>query len=149
MLSWEQFEKAAPEMASFGLSRMAERVMYLGTVRKDGTPGSTPSPRSSAPGTSSHSCIRLPKGHDLQRNGRYAIHSLVKDWNGSDGEFSITGKARPVEDEKTREIAAQGSPCAPKGEYVCFEFLVEECLTTHYVDGNPQYARWKESASKR
>jgi len=150
VLSWEQFEKAAPEMASFGLQRMSERVMYLGTVRRDGNPRVHPfTPFVSSGRLFAFMYPTSPKGHDLQRNGRYAIHSLVKDWNGSDGEFSITGKARLIEDQKTRAIATQGCPYAPKGTYVCFEFLVEECLIGRYVDGKPQYSRWKESSASK
>jgi len=149
LLSWEQFEKAAPEMARFGVQRMSEMVMYLGTVRKDGNPRVHPfTPFVSSGRLFAFMYPTSPKGHDLQRNGRYVIHSLVKDWNGTDGEFSITGKARLIEDEKTREVATKGCPHTPKGVYICFEFLVAECLTTHYVDGKPQYARWKDSASK-
>ena len=136
-------------MARFGVQRMSEMVMYLGTVRKDGNPRVHPfTPFVSSGRLFAFMYPTSPKGHDLQRNGRYVIHSLVKDWNGTDGEFSITGKARLIEDEKTREVATKGCPHTPKGVYICFEFLVAECLTTHYVDGKPQYARWKDSASK-
>ena len=34
----------------------------------------------------------------------------------------------------------------PVGEYDCFEFFVEECMTNHYVGGKPQVERWKESS---
>lgn len=128
---------------------MSERVMYLGTVRKDGYPRVHPfTPFVSSGHLFAFMYPTSPKGHDLQRSGHYAIHSLVKDWNGTDGEFTITGRARLVEDEKTKEVAAQGCPYSPKGSYVCFEFFLEECLVTRYVDGKPQYARWKESTSK-
>jgi Pyridoxamine 5'-phosphate oxidase len=149
LLSWEQFEKAAPEMARFGAQRMAEKVMYIGTLRKDGYPRVHPfTPFVSAGRLFAFMYATSPKGHDLKRDGRYVIHSLVKDWNGGDGEFTITGRARLVEDEKTRAIAVQGCPYTATADYVCFEFLVEECLTNHYVDGKPQPARWKEPTSK-
>jgi hypothetical protein len=89
-----------------------------------------------------------PKGFDLRRDGRYVMHSLVKDMNGSDGEFSITGRAREVEDSNTRELAAQGCPFKPADRYVLFEFSIEECLTNHYVGGKPQFSRWKAPTSK-
>ena len=149
MLTWEQFEKAAPEMARFGAERMSEKVMYIGTLRKDGYPRVHPfTPFVSSGRLFAFMYPTSPKGHDLKRDGRYVIHSLVKDWNGSDGEFTITGRARLVEDEGTRKVAVNGCPYTPKGDYVCFEFLVEECLTNHYVEGKPQLVRWKESASK-
>jgi Pyridoxamine 5'-phosphate oxidase len=128
---------------------MAEKVMYIGTLRKDGYPRVHPfTPFVSAGRLFAFMYATSPKGHDLKRDGRYVIHSLVKDWNGGDGEFTITGRARLVEDEKTRGIAVQGCPYTTTADYVCFEFLVEECLTNHYVDRKPQPARWKEPTSK-
>ena len=56
----------------------------------------------------------------------------MKDPNGSDGGFSITGRARAVADPETREVAAKGSPYTPADRYVLFEFLVEECFVNHY-----------------
>jgi len=149
LLTWEQFEKAAPDMARFGTERLSENVMYLGTLRKDGSPRVHPfTPFVSSGRLFAFMYPTSPKGHDLQRDGRYFIHSLVRDENGAPGEFSISGRARLIEDEETRAVAAQGCPYTPKGVYVCFEFLIEECRTTHYVDGNARYARWKASPAK-
>jgi hypothetical protein len=149
LLTWKEFEETAPEMARFGARRMSERVMYIGTVRRDGYPRVHPfTPFVSSGHLFAFMEPTSPKAHDLQRDGRYAIHSLVKDWNGTDGEFSISGRARLVEDQETRAVAARGCPYTPADRYVCFEFSVEECLTNHYVDGKPQFARWKESNSK-
>ncbi len=150
MLSWESFAKSAPEMAQFGVERMAERVMYLGTINKKGYPRVHPFTPFVAGG---HLYAFMeptsPKGHDLRRDPRYTIHSLVKDINGSDGEFSITGGARAVEDPETRVVAAKGCPYTPADRYVLFEFLVEECFVNHYVGGSPSYSRWSESGAKR
>jgi len=54
-----------------------------------------------------------PKGHDLRRDGRYALHSAVRDTEGSNGEFIVTGKARLVSDPQTRAVAAAASTYAP------------------------------------
>ncbi|HMD78951.1 MAG TPA: pyridoxamine 5'-phosphate oxidase family protein [Nitrososphaerales archaeon] len=152
MVTWGEFEKSSPEMARFGAQRMSERVMYIGTVRKDGYPRVHPfTPFLSAGRLFAFMYPTSPKAHDLLRDGRYVIHSLVKDWNGSDGEFMITGRAISVEDQETLAVAAAGCPYTPSGKYVCFEFLVEECMTNHYVDGKPQLVRWKDPSlgSKR
>jgi Pyridoxamine 5'-phosphate oxidase len=148
MSTWAEFEESAPELARFGAQRMTERVMYLGTVRKDGYPRVHPfTPFLSSGRLFAFMEPTSPKAHDIQRDGRYTIHSLVKDMNGSDGEFSITGRAVLVADPAVRKIATSGCPYSPQDRYLCFEFLVESCLTTHYVDGSPQSARWKEPAS--
>ena len=147
MRSWEQFEREAPEMASFGAKRMSERVMYIGTVRKSGYPRVHPfTPFVSSGHLFAFMEPTSPKAHDLERDGKYSIHSLVKDWNGSDGEFSVTGRANMVKDPKVRSLAALGCPYTPADRYVCFEFFVEECMTNHYVGGKPQVSRWKEPA---
>jgi hypothetical protein len=137
-------------MARFGAQRVSKRVMYIATVRRSGYPRVHPfSPFVSSGHLFAFMEPTSPKAHDLQRDGRYSIHSLVKDWNGSDGEFAITGRAQLVGDTETRALAAAGCPYTPAERYICFEFLVEQCLTTHYIDGKPQYSRWKEpSASK-
>jgi len=129
---------------------MSERVMYIGTVRKSGYPRVHPfTPFLSSGHLFAFMEPGSPKAHDLQRDGRYSIHSLVKDWNGSDGEFAITGRARLVEDADGRAMAVAGCPYTPAERYICFEFQVEECLTTHYIDGKPQYHRWKESSASK
>jgi Pyridoxamine 5'-phosphate oxidase len=149
LLTWAQFEESSPEMARFGAQRMSEKVMYIGTVRKNGYPRVHPfTPFVSSGHLFAFMYPTSPKAHDLQRDGRYTIHSLVKDWNGSDGEFAVTGTARLVEDPAMREVAIRGCPYDPsQGSYICFEFFVEECLTNHYAGGKPQLSRWKEAPS--
>jgi Pyridoxamine 5'-phosphate oxidase len=150
LLTWEKFEKAAPELARFGADRMSERVMYLGTVRKDGYPRVHPfTPFIGSGHLFAFMEPTSPKGHDIQRDGRFVIHSLVKDMHGTGGEFSITGKARMVNDPQMRTVAVKGCPYTPSERYVLFEFLIEEAATTHYPDGKPQHGRWKESSGSK
>jgi hypothetical protein len=150
LYTWEQFEKSAPEMARFGAQRMSEGVMYLGTIRKSGNPRVHPfTPFLSAGHLFAFMEPTSPKGHDLRRDGRYAIHSLVKDMNGSDGEFAVSGRARLVNERAVREAAVKGCPYTPADRYVCFEFFVEECLTNHYVNGKPRFVHWKVPRSKQ
>jgi len=150
LLTWEQFERSAPEMARFGAQRMSERVMYIGTVRKNGYPRVHPfTPFLSSGHLFAFMEPTSPKGHDLERDGRYTIHSLVKDMNGSDGEFAISGRALLVKDRAMREAAVKGCPYRPAERYICFEFFVEECLTNHYVNGKPQFVHWKQPYSKQ
>jgi Pyridoxamine 5'-phosphate oxidase len=147
LLDWKRFSAAAPELARFGEKRMAEGVMYIGTIRKTGYPRVHPfTPFISSGRLFAFMKPTSPKGHDLRRDGRFTIHSLVKDMNGSDGEFSMTGKAVLVGDKESLALAAAGCPYTPTERYVCFEFFVEEALSNHYVDGAPQFVRWKETS---
>jgi hypothetical protein len=133
-------------MAEFGSKRFGYRVMYLATVRKNGYPRVHPFTPFVASG---HRFAFMeptsPKGDDLKRNGLYAIHSLVTDMNGSNGEFSITGHSRLVTDPTIRQLAVEGCPYQPKERYICFEFKIEECMTNEYVAGVPKTRHWKES----
>jgi hypothetical protein len=129
---------------------MSERVMYIATVRKNGYPRVHPfTPFVSSGHLFAFMEPASPKAHDLQRDGKYSIHSLVKDWNGSDGEFAITGKASLVDGPELRALAVSGCPYTPSNRYVCFEFFVEEGLTNHYLEGKPQLKHWKESPGPR
>ena len=147
LLAWNEFAAVQPEMAEFGLKRLEHRVMYLATVRKNGYPRVHPfTPFVSSGRLFAFMEPTSPKGRDLQRNGLYMMHSLVTDMNGSNGEFSITGRARLVTDSATRDFAVKGCPYTPNDRYICFEFKLEECMTNTYVDGVPNTRRWKEGS---
>lgn len=145
LLTWAEFAAVEPEMAEFGLKRLEYRVMYLATVRKNGCPRVHPFTPFVA---SSHLFAFMeptsPKALDLQRNGLYAMHSLVTDMDGSNGEFTISGRAQLVTTPATRELAVKGCPYIPKERYICFEFKLEECMTNIYADGVPNTKHWKE-----
>ena len=126
------------------MKRLEYRVMYLATVRKNGYPRVHPFTPFV---TSGHLFAFMepasPKGLDLQRNGLYAIHSLVIDMNGSNGEFTITGRAHLVTDQGARDLAVKGCPYRPKERYVCYEFKLEECMTNTYANGVPNTKHWR------
>ena len=133
-------------MAAYGRERLERKVMYLGTIRSDGYPRVHPfTPFVSSGHLFAFMEPTSPKAHDLQRDGRYAMHSLVTDQNGTGGEFMVTGKSLLVTDQSLRKIAVQGCPYKPSDSYICFEFMLERCLTYVYVNGNPNVTHWKEN----
>jgi len=147
LLTWNEFAAVQPEMAEFGLKRLEYRVMYLATVRNNGYPRVHPfTPFVSSGRLFAFMEPTSPKGRDLQRNGLYMMHSLVTDMNGTNGEFSITGRARLVTNSATRDWAVKGCPYTPNDRYICFEFKLEECMTNTYADGVPNTRRWKEGS---
>ena len=134
-------------MAEFGLKRFEYRVMYLATLRKNGYPRVHPfTPFVASGRLFAFMEPTSPKGADLQRNGHYAMHSLVSDMNGTNGEFMITGRALLVTDPSTRSLAVKGCPYTPQARYICFEFKIEECITNTYVDGAPNAKHWREGS---
>lgn len=143
-MSWKALEEQNPELAAFGLERLNGKVSYLATIRKDGSPRVHPMTPIIGEGrffvfmepTS-------PKGHDIRRDGRYAIHCAVSDNSGESGEFSLTGRARLVEDPEVRALAASISSYAPAERYILFEFELETVASTSYGGGPPQRRLWK------
>ena len=144
-MSWRDLQEAKPELAAFGAERFAGGVAYLATVRKDGGPRVHPVTPIVGQG-------RLflfmeptsPKGHDLRRDGRYALPSAVSDAGGGNGEFLIKGRADLIEEPEIRTLAAELAPYDPADRYVLFELGVESALATIYDEsGEPQRRRWK------
>jgi hypothetical protein len=143
-MSWNTLETADPELAAFGAERLASSgVAYLATVRGDGAPRVYPVTPIIGAG---HLFLFMeptsPKGHDLQRDGRYAMHCSVENSGGGGGEFFIDGRARLVEDPALRQIATKASRFTPADRYILFELSLEHASSTIYDGGNPVRRRW-------
>jgi hypothetical protein len=145
MATWEAFATEAPELAGFGEERLKAGVAYLGTVRGDGSPRVHP-----VTPIVGHGRLFLfmeptsPKGRDLRRDGRYALHSLVTDQAGSAGEFYLRGRAVPVDDQETRRLAAEAASYSPADRYVLFELGIDGAVSTVYREGGSERRRWGE-----
>ena len=143
MSAWAEFAVAAPELAAFGASRFEGGVAYLGTVAANGGPRVHPI-------TPIIGFGRLflfmeptsPKGHDLKRSHRYAIHSSVGNTEGEGGEFFVSGHAQLVTDPAVRTLALQAARYHPKDRYILFELSVDAASSTIYEDGQPLRVKW-------
>src|SRR2546427_7238866 len=127
MTTWGEFAAAAPELAAFGEERFrAAEVAYLATVRADGSPRVHPFTPILCDG-------RLfafmeptsPKGHDLRREPRYSIHSLVNHQHGSEGGFWGGGRGTGGGDATVRASAGNAAASVPEGRYGLFVLSVE------------------------
>ena len=143
-MSWQLFEDQRPELAAFGAERLNGRVAYLATVRKDGSPRVHPMTPIIGQG---HLFVFMeptsPKGHDLQRDERYAIHCSVSDTSGASGEFSLTGQAHVVHDPELRALAVRLASYTPAERYILFEFEIERAASTIYPADQPVRQSWK------
>jgi hypothetical protein len=144
-MSWKELAADSPELAVFGKRRFASEVAYLATVKKDGAPRVHPVTPIVGEG-------RLflfmeptsPKGHDLQRDGRYALHCSVANSGGGQGEFLISGTAELVEDAGSRSVAVKHASYKPADRYILFELDVDTAFSTKYDDdGTPIRNRWR------
>ena len=147
-MSWKTLEEQNPDMAAFGLERLQGKVAYLATTRKDGSPRVHPMTPAIGEG---HFYVFMeptsPKGKDLQRDPRYAIHCGVSDNTGQSGEFYISGRAYLVEDADKRAQAVRVCSYKPADRYILFEFEVEAAaFTTYPPEGKPIYTHWKPKA---
>lgn len=145
-MSWKSLEDEQPELAAFGAERLDGKVAYLATVRKDGSPRVHPMTPIIGDG---HLFVFMeptsPKGHDLERDGRYAIHCAVTDTSGVSGEFIVTGQAHLIDDAELRAMAVRYCSYTPRERYVLFEFEIETAASTTYPDGKPVHQSWKVS----
>jgi hypothetical protein len=149
MTTWQQFTASAPELAAFGVRRLNGKVAYLSTIRADGGPRVHPvTPHISQGILFVYMEPTSPKLHDLERDGRFALHCSVEDSSGGEGEFSLHGHAKIIEDPNLRDelfAAATADGFNPLERYVFFEFGIESVLTTVYENDEPVRKRWKAS----
>ena len=148
-VTWARFSEAAPDLAAFGKRRLEKRIAYLATLRSDGGPRVHPISPIIAQG---HLLVYMeptsPKGHDLRRDARYALHCSVEDNSGGAGEFHIRGRALVIDDLAMRDKAfdeARAIGYNPRERYVLFELEIEEALATIYQDGSVARTKWKAS----
>ncbi len=116
MATWEEFEKAAPDLAAAGLRLFGRYcIAFLATARKDGSPRVNPvCPIIAGGHLSVVTWPTAPKRYDLRRDNRYMLHALPGD---EDEEFSIRGRSREANDPETRAavIVAAAAGVMPSG----------------------------------
>jgi hypothetical protein len=143
-MSWQSLENNHPELAAFGAERLHGNVAYMATVRQDGSPRVHPVTPIVGQG---HLFVFMeptsPKGYDLRRDGRYALHCSVSDNSGASGEFLVSGRAQFVDGAELRALAVQLASYAPADRYILFECMIENAASTIYAEGQTVRTRWK------
>jgi hypothetical protein len=155
--TWPEFAVLRPDLADPGralLYQFGVGLGFLATTRADGGPRVHPMcPIITEAGMFAF-IVPGPKQRDLQRDGRFALHSFPCP-DDEDG-FSCMGSARAVDDDALRralsdvfvdERAALAVP-APASDEIAFEFLVDSCLLTRtsgHGDPNPVHQIWREA----
>src|SRR5262245_27960472 len=148
MTTWSAFAAAEPELAAFGAQRLASGVAYLATVKADGSPRVHPvTPIVGEEHLFLFMEPTSPKGHDLRRDGRYALHCAVRDSSGGEGEFAISGRATLVEEPLLRAAAIQAASYTPQERYILFRLTIESAMATVYEADKIVRRRWQEQPS--
>lgn len=144
-MTWQTFESQSPELAEFAFIRLHNKVAYIATARKDGSPRVHPFTPIIGEG---HFFVFMeptsPKGHDLRRDPRFAIHCSVTDTSGKSGEVFLSGHTAFLETAEMRAMAMRVSPYKPAEWYILFELYPKSVTITQYPDGgSPVRRHWK------
>ena len=137
MASWSEFVAASPHLAA-GIRALILQygpgLAYLATVRRDGGPRVHPvSPVFTADALYCF-VVRSPKRHDLERDGRYALHSYPPE--EADDEAYLTGRATPVTDPAVIARLATALNASPEIDWRLFELSVETAMLRHHDNGS-------------
>lgn len=129
MASWSEFSADEPRLAD-GIHLLMQQYGpgfgYLATVRADGGPRVHPvSPLITDEGLFCF-VIDSPKRRDLERDGRYALHSFPPE--ESDDEAYVAGRARPVTDRARVGRLVDVARAEPHADWRLFEFTVEVAM---------------------
>jgi predicted pyridoxine 5'-phosphate oxidase superfamily flavin-nucleotide-binding protein len=151
VLTWDEFERAAPEIAAHG-RELIERFQFVlvGTLTKDGAPRISPVEAYIIDGHLLVNMIpRSLKALDLLRDPRVYVHAPVTAKEGSP-EVKLAGRARVLEDDALRKKLddrfwelIQWRP-APDSHY--FELLAERAAWVEYDDRGQTSIRWREGS---
>ncbi|MBF6600825.1 MAG: pyridoxamine 5'-phosphate oxidase family protein [Dehalococcoidia bacterium] len=136
MATWQQLADAEPEMAALARELLDWiPIMYLATVRSDGSPRVHPvcpifsDGRMYVAVAGGGRSAPSPKRFDLQRDGRYALHALP---GKRDDECYLSGRARRVADERTRAAVTAAAGHTVHPEDWIFELDIERAMTAHW-----------------
>lgn len=148
MASWVEFVAAAPRLSAQvrGLLEQYGRGLgYLATVRADGGPRLHPVAPVIADEGLFCFILRSPKRRDLERDGRYALHSFPPEH--CDDEAQLTGRATPVTDPARIRDLADRFRAAPHVDWRLFELSVETAMVGHPATDRhprPAYQIWRD-----
>ena len=149
-MSWRDFERDDLDLAAAGAKSLSDGFAFLATTRRDGSPRVHPiSPIIGRGRLFVFMQPTSPKGHDLRRDGRYALHSAVGSPDEGQAEFMVIGHASLVEDPATREVAAEFSSYPPPDRDILFELDADYALLTVYEGKRPVRRRWRRDEDSR
>jgi hypothetical protein len=126
MASWSDFVAADPSLAA-GVRALLQQygpgMAYLATVRADGSPRVHPvSPVITDEGLYCF-IVSSPKRRDLDRDGRYALHSYPPEEN--DDEAYLTGRAIRVRNQRVIADLADALRASREVDWQLYELLIE------------------------
>jgi uncharacterized pyridoxamine 5'-phosphate oxidase family protein len=141
-MSWIEFEKDSPDLASLGIEKLNRKIVYLAILKKDGSPRLNPvTPFIENGKLFMFTEPTSPKIRDIRRDGRYVMHCSVSR-EGPLIEFLVSGNAEEITDSIVRKQAENIAALPVVDEsYALFEFQVERVLAVEYDEENKKVIR--------
>ena len=150
MATWAEFEAAAPHMAA-DARRLFRRdgidQALLATVRGSDLPRINPIYLGIVDGRLYAFLLRSGKLTDIERDGRYALHTHQDP--AAPSEFSVRGRAKPVDDDATRSSVGATWSFEVDETYRLVEFSVEAATIGRRDTPDewpPRYESWRAGA---
>ena len=146
MPSWAEFEAATPTLASAGrrlLYRTETGEALLATVRGEEPPRIHPIWVKVVDGGLYAFVLKSAKRVDLERDGRYALHTHIDP--ASPSEFSVRGRASLIETAATIDSVGRQWYFEVDDAYELFEFSIESAILGVRNDADewpPRYSSW-------
>jgi hypothetical protein len=145
MVTWADFEAAAPDLASIG-----RRLLFggdhgealLATVRDELAPRVHPIGVGIVDGRLVAFINASPKRRDLEADGRYALHNHID--REVPEEFQVRGRALRIGDS-VRSVVAEQWYFVPDDSYDLYEFTIDSILVGLRGSGDewpPRYRSW-------
>lgn len=153
-VAWPVFASEAPELAERGAAMLrAFTLGYLATLRPDGSPRVHPVTITvEATGLYFYAVARTPKGGDLRRDPRYAMHAFPRFEAGDfyDDEFSFGGTAVEISDPVLyADVATRHNDTVHEGD-VMFRLDLAWALHKRRERGRGAvYLRWRSRDQER
>jgi hypothetical protein len=157
MASWSAVTAAAPDLAASVQARFqATGLGLLATLRKDGSPRLSGIEPLFAMGELWLGMMPDSlKAADLQRDGRFALHSATADKEVKEGDAKLAGVAHEVLDDATKSayqagFKEQNGQDIPPGAFALFRLDVRELSFLRPVGGEYlEITVWREGEDVR
>ena len=154
-MRWVEFERACPEIGELARARFErDRLVMLGTIRRDGSPRVSPCECDFGAGRLFVSMMwRSRKALDLLRDPRIVVHSVTTNKDGTDGDVKIYGRSVDEQDPDVRAAFREAirrridwEPDEPA--YHCFSVDVRSAGYTRF-GGRAEVVAWDEERGLR
>ncbi|MFB4296667.1 pyridoxamine 5'-phosphate oxidase family protein [Actinomadura sp. NTSP31] len=148
MATWRQFEEEAADLAATVRARFeAQKTHVLATLRSDGSPRVSGSEVDfQGADLSFGSMLHAVKAHDLQRDGRCAIHAHPADPEHG-GDAKVAGVAIEITDPEEKKAYTTGDE--PPGDFHAFRLDLREAVLTSVEDDELVIQSWRPGGGVR